>query len=134
MVAYFRLSRRSTRLPARAPTLQFVIKDSPCYIGLNKDEPKLLAKINEIIAQAKASGEIGKLSENCQHVGGVPITSGASGTVAFTDGAQEKLASPSNCKIPSGVQLPPAASPEAKPHPRPKATVRAIHALYQSSH
>ena len=28
---------------------------------------------------------IGKLSENCQHVGGVPITSGASGTVAFTD-------------------------------------------------
>jgi hypothetical protein len=53
---------------------------------------------------------IGKLSENCQHVGGVPITSGASGTVAFTDGAQEKLASPSNCKIPSGVQLPPAAS------------------------
>ena len=28
---------------------------------------------------------IGKLSENCQHVGGVPITSGASGTDAFTD-------------------------------------------------
>ena len=35
----------------------------PCYIGLNKDEPKLLAKINEIIAQAKTSGEIAKLSE-----------------------------------------------------------------------
>jgi polar amino acid transport system substrate-binding protein len=51
------------KVPARAPTLQFVIKDSPCYIGLNKDEPKLLAKINEIIAQAKTSGEIGKLSE-----------------------------------------------------------------------
>jgi len=51
------------KVPARAPTLQFVIKDSPCYIGLNKDEPKLLAKINEIITQAKASGEIGKLSE-----------------------------------------------------------------------
>ena len=40
-----------------------MIKDSPCYIGLNKDEPKLLAKVNEIIAKAKASGEIGKLSE-----------------------------------------------------------------------
>ena len=51
------------KAPARAPTLQFVIKDSPCYIGLNKEEPKLLAKINEIVAQAKASGEIGKLSE-----------------------------------------------------------------------
>jgi polar amino acid transport system substrate-binding protein len=51
------------KVPARAPVLQFVIKDSPCYIGLNKDEPKLLAKVNEIIAQAKAAGEIGKLSE-----------------------------------------------------------------------
>ena len=35
---------------------------------------------------------------------------------------KEKLASPSNCKIPSGVQLPPSSRPEAKPHPRPKAT------------
>ena len=45
------------------PTLKFVIKDSPCYIGLNKEEPQLLAKVNEIITQAKASGELGKLSE-----------------------------------------------------------------------
>lgn len=51
------------RAPARAPVLKFVIKDSPCYIGLNKDEAKLLAKLNEIIAKAKASGEIAKLSE-----------------------------------------------------------------------
>jgi polar amino acid transport system substrate-binding protein len=51
------------KVPARAPTLKFVIKDSPCYIGLNKNEPKLLAKLNEIITLAKASGEIGKLSE-----------------------------------------------------------------------
>ncbi|MGH6642720.1 MAG: transporter substrate-binding domain-containing protein [Bradyrhizobium sp.] len=51
------------KVPARAPALKFVIKDSPCFIGLNKEEPKLLAKLNEIIAQAKASGDIGKLSE-----------------------------------------------------------------------
>jgi polar amino acid transport system substrate-binding protein len=49
--------------PARAPTLKFVIKDSPCYVGMNKEEPKLLAKINEIITKAKSSGELGKLSE-----------------------------------------------------------------------
>jgi polar amino acid transport system substrate-binding protein len=49
--------------PARAPTLKFVIKDSPCYIGLNKDEPKLTAKINEIVAKVKSSGELEKLSQ-----------------------------------------------------------------------
>lgn len=49
--------------PARAPTLKFVIKDSPCYVGLNKDEPALLAKVNEIIAKAKSSGDLEKLSQ-----------------------------------------------------------------------
>lgn len=49
--------------PKRAPVSKFVIKDSPCFIGLNKDEPKLLAKINDIIDKAKASGELGKISE-----------------------------------------------------------------------
>jgi polar amino acid transport system substrate-binding protein len=49
--------------PARAPVSKFVIKDSPCYIGMNKNEPKLMAKINEIIDKAKASGELGKISE-----------------------------------------------------------------------
>jgi polar amino acid transport system substrate-binding protein len=48
---------------ARPPVLKFVIKDSPCYIGMNKDEPKLMAKVNEIIAKAKASGELNKISE-----------------------------------------------------------------------
>jgi polar amino acid transport system substrate-binding protein len=48
---------------ARPPVLKFVIKDSPCFIGLNKNEPKLLAKLNEIVAKAKSSGELGKLSE-----------------------------------------------------------------------
>ncbi len=49
--------------PARPPVLKFIIKDSPCFIGLNKNEPKLLAKLNEIIAKAKASGDLAKLSE-----------------------------------------------------------------------
>ena len=51
------------RNPQRAPVLKFVIKDSPCYVGLNKDEPALKAKLDDIIAKAKADGEIEKLSE-----------------------------------------------------------------------
>jgi len=51
------------KMPARAPVSKFVIKDSPCFIGLNKEEPKLLAKVNEIIAKLKTSGELNKLSE-----------------------------------------------------------------------
>lgn len=49
--------------PSRAPVSKFVIKDSPCFIGLNKGEPALAAKINEIITKAKASGELNKISE-----------------------------------------------------------------------
>ncbi len=49
--------------PARAPVSKFVIKDSPCYVGMRKAEPALMAKVNEIIAKAKSSGELGKISE-----------------------------------------------------------------------
>jgi polar amino acid transport system substrate-binding protein len=52
----------AARNPDRPPVMKFLIKDSPCYVGLNKDEPKLLAKINEIITKAKADGEIAALS------------------------------------------------------------------------
>jgi polar amino acid transport system substrate-binding protein len=49
--------------PSRPPVLKFMIKDSPCYVGLNKGEPALMAKVNEIIAKAKTSGELNKLSQ-----------------------------------------------------------------------
>jgi len=49
--------------PSRLPMVKFVIKDSPCYVGLNKEEPALLGKVNEIIAKAKSSGELTKISE-----------------------------------------------------------------------
>lgn len=48
---------------ARAPELKFVVKNSPCYIGLNKEEPALLPKVDEIIAKVKASGELNALSQ-----------------------------------------------------------------------
>src|SRR6266850_248283 len=53
----------ATRGAIEEQALKFVIKDSPCYVGLNKNEPALLAKVNEIITKAKASGDIAKLSE-----------------------------------------------------------------------
>ena len=49
--------------PQRAPAVKFVIKASPCFVGLNKNEPKLLAKVNEIIAKARADGSLEKISQ-----------------------------------------------------------------------
>lgn len=52
---------------ARNPQLdteyKFVLKDSPNFIGIAKGEDKLKAKVNEIIAAAKSSGEIDKLAQ-----------------------------------------------------------------------
>ena len=51
------------RNPPKKPELKFLIKDSPCYIGLNKNEPALLAKVDEIIAAAKKDGSLDAISE-----------------------------------------------------------------------
>ena len=52
---------------ARNPTLgteyKFVLKDSPNFIGVAKGEDKLRTKVNEVIAAAKASGEIDKMAQ-----------------------------------------------------------------------
>jgi polar amino acid transport system substrate-binding protein len=53
----------AAKSPSRKPELKFVIKNSPCYVGLNKGEPELLAKLNEIIATAKSSGALEKMSQ-----------------------------------------------------------------------
>ena len=49
--------------PPNKPEKKFIIKDSPCYIGLNKGEAKLQAKINTLIAAKKKSGELDALSK-----------------------------------------------------------------------
>ena len=53
--------------PPRKPELKFLIKDSPCYVGMNKNEPALMAKINEIIAEAKKDGALNAISEKWLH-------------------------------------------------------------------
>jgi polar amino acid transport system substrate-binding protein len=51
---------------ARNPNLgaeyKFVLKDSPNFIGVAKGEDTLRARVNQIIAQAKASGELDKMA------------------------------------------------------------------------
>ncbi|TWD57319.1 amino acid ABC transporter substrate-binding protein (PAAT family) [Agrobacterium vitis] len=49
--------------PPKRPEPKFLIKNSPCYIGLNKNEPALLAKVNAIIAEARKDGSLNKISE-----------------------------------------------------------------------
>ena len=51
---------------ARNPTLgaeyKFVLKDSPNFIGVNKGEDKLRLRVNEVIAAAKAAGDLDKMA------------------------------------------------------------------------
>lgn len=49
--------------PPKKPETKFLIKNSPCSIGLNKGEEKLLEKVNAIIAQAKKDGSLNALTE-----------------------------------------------------------------------
>jgi polar amino acid transport system substrate-binding protein len=51
------------RNPQRMPVMKIQLKNSPCYVGLNKGEPALMAKVNAIIAGAKKDGALNALSE-----------------------------------------------------------------------
>ena len=51
------------RNPQLGTEYKFVLKDSPNLIGLNKGEDKLRAKVNEIIAAAKAAGDLDKMAQ-----------------------------------------------------------------------
>jgi polar amino acid transport system substrate-binding protein len=42
---------------------KLLLKDSPNFIGVGKGEDKLRAKVNEIIAQAKANGDLDKMAQ-----------------------------------------------------------------------
>jgi polar amino acid transport system substrate-binding protein len=51
----------------RKPESKFVIKESPCYVGINKGEPALQAWLNDFIAAAKKSGELNAISMKWLH-------------------------------------------------------------------
>ena len=52
----------SERNPKRIPALKVKLKDSPVYVGVNKNEPALLDKVNQILATAKTDGALEKNS------------------------------------------------------------------------
>jgi polar amino acid transport system substrate-binding protein len=51
------------RNPPKKPEPKFLIKNSPCSIGLNKGEPRLLAKINLLLEQGKKDGSLDRISQ-----------------------------------------------------------------------
>jgi polar amino acid transport system substrate-binding protein len=46
---------------------KFLIKNSPCYVAVNKGEAALLAKVNEAIAKLKRSGELNQVAQRWLH-------------------------------------------------------------------
>jgi polar amino acid transport system substrate-binding protein len=51
------------RTKIRRLDTKFLIKNSPCYVGVNKGEAALLAKVNEVIGKLKANGELNQVSQ-----------------------------------------------------------------------
>ncbi|WP_412065692.1 transporter substrate-binding domain-containing protein [Rhizobium sp. SYY.PMSO] len=51
------------RNPPKRPEMKFLITNSPCYIGLNKNEPALLEKVDGVIAAAKADGTLNAIAQ-----------------------------------------------------------------------
>jgi polar amino acid transport system substrate-binding protein len=49
--------------PPKKPETKFLIKNSPCYVGLNKGEAALLAAVNAAIAKTRQSGALNGVSQ-----------------------------------------------------------------------
>ena len=54
----------SSRMPDRKPATKFMLKNSPCFIGIYKGETRLQQKVNELITAARSDGSLNKFSEN----------------------------------------------------------------------
>ncbi len=55
------------RKPPRLPTAKFLIKNSPCFVGLGKEEGPLLEKVNAILTKAKADGSLSAIADKWLH-------------------------------------------------------------------
>lgn len=53
----------ATRYPAKAPEAKFMLKNSPCYVGVMKGETELVEEVNKLISKAKEEGVLEELSQ-----------------------------------------------------------------------
>ena len=51
----------------RSLEVKFLIKNSPCYVGVDKGEDALLTKVNDIIVAALQDGRLNQISERWLH-------------------------------------------------------------------
>lgn len=49
--------------PTKEITSKFVLKDSPCYVGVREGDAAFVAKINELITTTKKTGRLNAMSE-----------------------------------------------------------------------
>ena len=49
--------------PNKVPVMKVKLKDSPVYVGLAKQEPALLEKVNATLNAAKADGSLDRNAE-----------------------------------------------------------------------
>lgn len=52
------------RSPMKKTTIKFLLQNSPSYIGVNKNQPDLLARVNAIIAAARNDGSLNRIAEH----------------------------------------------------------------------
>ena len=50
--------------PAKVPVVKVKLKDSPVYVGMAKNEPALMDKVNATLDAAKADGSLNRNAEN----------------------------------------------------------------------
>ncbi len=53
----------ATKFPKTAPETKFSIKNSPCYIGIRKKQPELMAFLNNLIKELKSNGKLNETSK-----------------------------------------------------------------------
>lgn len=49
--------------PQKAPVSKFMLKDSPCFIGLMKNQPALKAEVDKLVDQAQKEGTLNSFSQ-----------------------------------------------------------------------